>query len=46
MAGTANKGDAEVEFEEAETGGVVVDIVPADPELGSTDSTNLEAAAK
>ncbi len=46
MAGTANKGDAEVEFEEAEAGGVEVDIVPADPEIGSTDGACLEAAAK
>ena len=44
-AGTADKGDVEVEFEEADAGGIVIDIVPADPEEGSTDGACLETAA-
>ena len=46
MAGTDGKGDAEVEFEEAEGGGMDVNIIPAAPEEGSTDGEALDAVAR
>ena len=46
MAGTDSKGDVEVEFEEAEGGGVDIIIVPAAPEEGSTDGEALDAVAR
>ena len=45
-AGTAGKGDAEVEFREAGHGGVDIIIVPAAPEEGSTDGEAIDAAAR
>ena len=45
-AGTAGKGDAEVEFREAGHGGVDIIIVPAAPEEGSTDGEAIDAEAR
>ena len=45
-AGTDSKVDAEVEFEEAPSGGVEILIVPAAPEEGSTDGEAIDAAAR
>jgi citrate lyase acyl carrier protein len=45
-AGTDGAGDVEVEFEEADGGGVDINIVPAAPEEGSTDGEALDAAAR
>ena len=44
-AGTDSKVDAEVEFEEAQGGGVEIFIVPAAPEEGSTNGEAIDAAA-
>jgi citrate lyase acyl carrier protein len=45
-AGTESAVDAEVEFEEAEDGGVDIEIVPAAPEEGSTDGEAIDAAVR
>jgi citrate lyase gamma subunit len=45
-AGTDGKGDAEVEFTEADGGGMDVIIVPAAPEEGSTDGEAIDAGIR
>ena len=45
-AGTDGPGDVEVEFEEADHGGVDITIVPAAPDEGSTDGEGIDAAAR
>ena len=45
-AGTDGKGDVEAKFEEADHGGMQIDIVPAAPDEGSTDGEGIDAAAR